>query len=218
MASGDNGAFFRKYSERQVGATPVNYLSDTIKFALGRASALSVGKTITGATNATPIVITSTAHGFTTGDWVAIWNVGGNTNANGIFRVGTTAANTFELLDPITGASIAGSGAYTSGGIALSLDAFTFLADLTGSWNVAQTAALSSKTATLGILDAADTLFAAVASGAPCDFLIKYKDTGVSSTSPIIMIVIKGTGIPVTPNGADINLVFDNGTFKIGMP
>lgn len=218
MASGDYGAFFRKYSERQLGATPVNYASDTIKDALGRASGLTVGKTITGATNATPIVITATSHGYSNGDWVAIWNVGGNTNANGIFKVANVTTNTFELTDPITGANIAGSGSYTSGGIALSLDAYTFLADLTGTWNVAQTSALSSKTATLGVMDSADSVFASVASGAACDFIIRYKDTGVGSTSPLIAIVIKGTGLPVTPNGADINLVYDNGAFKFGMP
>ena len=218
MSSGDKGSFFRKYLERQVGATPVNYASDTIKFGLGRASSLTVGKTITGATNATPIVISSTAHGYANGDWVMIWNVGGNANANGLFKVANQAANTFELTDPITSANIAGSGAYTSCGIALSLDAYTFQADLTGAWQISTTAALSSKTATLGVLDAADTLFASVASGAACDFLILYKDTGSGATSPLMAIITQATGLPVTPNGADINLVFDNGAFRIGMP
>lgn len=218
MASGDNGFWFRKFLERQLGSTPVNYGSDTIKDALGRASSLSVGKTITGATNATPIVVTSSSHGFSNGDWVVIWNVGGNANANGVFKVANVATNTFELTDPITGANIAGSGSYTSGGIALSLDAHTFLADLTGSWNIAQTSALASKTATLGVMDSADAVFASVPAGAACDFLVRYKDTGTPSTSPLIAIVVKGTGLPVTPNGADINLVYDNGAFKYGMP
>jgi hypothetical protein len=60
-------------------------------------------KAITGATNATPIVITATAHGFTNGDLVLIGKVGGNLAANGIFKIANQAANTFELTDPITG-------------------------------------------------------------------------------------------------------------------
>src|SRR5574344_839586 len=39
-------------------------------------------KTITGATNASPIVITATGHGYVTGDKVVISGVLGNTNAN----------------------------------------------------------------------------------------------------------------------------------------
>jgi hypothetical protein len=70
---------------------------------------------ITGATNATPISITSTAHGLATNDIVTINGVGGNTAANGTFRVTNTGANTFTLQN-FAGASVAGSGAYTSGG------------------------------------------------------------------------------------------------------
>ncbi len=63
-----------------------------------------------GATNASPIVITSTAHGLTTGTLVTLSGVGGNTNANGTFAVTRINANTFSL-DGTTG-----NGVYTSGG------------------------------------------------------------------------------------------------------
>ncbi len=72
--------------------------------------------TITGATNATPIVITSTAHGLTTADIVTISGVGGNTAANGTFRITNTGADTFSLQSMAAQANVAGSGAYTSGG------------------------------------------------------------------------------------------------------
>lgn len=67
--------------------------------------------TITSSTDATPIVVTATAHGFATGDRVLI--VGHTTNiaANGICRVIRLTANTFSLQDEFTGANIAGSGA-----------------------------------------------------------------------------------------------------------
>lgn len=53
---------------------------------------------ITGATNATPIVVTAASHGLSDDDRVTIRGVLGNTNANGRFQVDNVAANTFELL------------------------------------------------------------------------------------------------------------------------
>lgn len=69
--------------------------------------------TITGATNATPIVITVTglhqiASSFT--GWVEVKDVLGNLNANGRFRVQTTTGSTVTLMGSY------GSGAYISGG------------------------------------------------------------------------------------------------------
>jgi hypothetical protein len=76
---------------------------------------LATPKTITDATNATPIVITSAAHGLLNGDMVTISGVGGNTAANGDFYVSNKAANTFEL-ETLPNVDVAGNGAYTSGG------------------------------------------------------------------------------------------------------
>lgn len=72
-------------------------------------------KTISGATNASPIVITSTAHGFADDESVTVQGVGGNTAANGVWLVANVTADTFELV----GSS--GNGAYTSGGQILDL-------------------------------------------------------------------------------------------------
>jgi hypothetical protein len=71
--------------------------------------------TITDATNATPIVITtaeniSQSNPFTDGDSVAIFGVAGNTAANGRWAVDVLTANTFSLV----GSS--GNGSYSSGG------------------------------------------------------------------------------------------------------
>lgn len=65
---------------------------------------------VTSSTDATPIVVTATAHGFTTGDRVLIFGHTTNLAANGIFKVIVVTANTFQLVDELTGASIAGSG------------------------------------------------------------------------------------------------------------
>ncbi|MBM3994532.1 MAG: hypothetical protein FJ303_10335, partial [Planctomycetes bacterium] len=53
---------------------------------------------ITGATNATPIVITSNNHGLQTGQRVIITGVAVNTNANGLFTINVVDANRFELV------------------------------------------------------------------------------------------------------------------------
>ena len=68
--------------------------------------------TITGATNATPIVVTAAAHGLVTGDAISISGITGNTNANGYFRITRLTADTFSLQNYSTGADIAGNGAY----------------------------------------------------------------------------------------------------------
>lgn len=72
----------------------------------------TAGKTITGATNASPISITSATHGYSTGDIIHVTGVGGNTAANGLFALTNTGTNTFTL-DGSTG-----NGSYTSGGLA----------------------------------------------------------------------------------------------------
>lgn len=66
---------------------------------------------ITSSTDATPIVITATTHGFATGDRVLLYGHTTNVAANGIFKVTKLTANTFSLQNEFTGADVAGSGA-----------------------------------------------------------------------------------------------------------
>lgn len=70
------------------------------------------GVAVTAASNATPIQITAASHGFVTGDKVLIRDVGGNSNANGIWQITFVDANNFTLD------GIVGNGAYTTGGVA----------------------------------------------------------------------------------------------------
>lgn len=62
---------------------------------------------------------------------------------------------------------------------------------------------LGSKVLVDGTLDAADAVFASVPAGAALDRLWIFKDTGVSTTSPLIAEI---TGFSVTPNGGDITI------------
>ena len=72
-------------------------------------------KTITAATNANPIEITSTAHGYPGGDEVEIVGVVGNTAANGLRKVVFVSADKYTLTD-LLGVNVAGNGTYSSGG------------------------------------------------------------------------------------------------------
>jgi len=79
--------------------------------------------TITGATQADPVVISSTAHGFSDGDQVRITGVVGMTELNvRFFTVRNPNANDFELED-LFGNTVDGTGftAYSSGGAATSV-------------------------------------------------------------------------------------------------
>jgi hypothetical protein len=99
------------------------------------ASYTSALKTITGATQANPVVITANSHGFTTGDEIYIEGVGGMTQLNGrTFYVTTLTANTFSLQ----GEDGTGYTAYTSGGDARLL-AFRHLGAATLSSSVSNT-------------------------------------------------------------------------------
>lgn len=74
--------------------------------------------------------------------------------------------------------------------------------------------ALASKTITDGVFDAADTTLSAV-TGDPSEALVIYKDSGVEATSWLIAYIDTATGLPVTPNGGNIIVQWDNGANKI---
>lgn len=77
---------------------------------------------ITGASNATPIELTSTSHGLVAGDRIYIASVGGNTAANGTWEViASTGSNTYTIgaINGAVGGGVGtttGNAAYTSGG------------------------------------------------------------------------------------------------------
>lgn len=87
-----------------------------------------------------------------------------------------------------------------------------------GGGTIAATSAnLSSKTVAAGVADAADVTFTAVGAGTACAHVVIYQDTGSSATSRLIALIDTTTGVtlPVTPNGGDIIIQWDNGANKI---
>jgi hypothetical protein len=91
-----------------------------------------------------------------------------------------------------------------------------FLDDVPSGGRVATSGNLASKTITGGVFDAADLAPAfTAATGDPSEYVVLYHDSGSAATSTLLAIWDAGTGLPVTPNGGDINVTFDNGANKI---
>lgn len=74
---------------------------------------------------------------------------------------------------------------------------------------------LGSKTVTLGVFDAADPTFAAVAAGSTAKAVVLYKDTGLAASSPLLAYIDTITGFPLATNGGDVAIQWDNGANKI---
>lgn len=89
-----------------------------------------------------------------------------------------------------------------------------FLSDIPVAGRVSTSANLDNKTSTAGVADADNITFTAV-TGDPSEALVLFKDTTNASTSPLIAYIDSATGLPVTPNGGDINITWDNGSNKI---
>lgn len=96
----------------------------------------------------------------------------------------------------------------------VNLTTHQYLSDIAVGARVATSSNLSSKTATLGVADAADVTFSDV-TGDQSEAIVIYKDTGTASTSPLLAYIDTSTGLPITPNGADIIITWSNGSNKI---
>lgn len=89
-----------------------------------------------------------------------------------------------------------------------------FLDDVPSVARVKVSGSFGSKTASDGVADAADIVLTAV-TGDPSEAVVIYKHTGVEATSALICYLDTATGLPVTPNGGDITLTWDNGANRI---
>lgn len=93
--------------------------------------------------------------------------------------------------------------------------AHKFLADL-GAVDNGRSAALTSKTVTNGVADAADTTLTATAASA-CKALVVFQHTGSDATARLIAYIDTPTsGLPFTPAASQVvNITWDNGANKI---
>lgn len=88
------------------------------------------------------------------------------------------------------------------------------LADIPLVARIAGPVTLTAKATTGGAADAADCTFTSV-SGPSIEAIVIYSDTGTEATSPLLAYIDTATGLPITPNGGDIIVTWDNGTNKI---
>jgi len=91
-----------------------------IRFYKDNGQILESDVTISGATQANPVVITATGHSYSNGDEISITGVAGMTELNNKrYLVANKTTNTFEITD-VDGTNINGTGftAYASGGVA----------------------------------------------------------------------------------------------------
>jgi hypothetical protein len=165
--------------------------TQTFSAALADLDTADVGvKQIVSSTNATPIVVTATSHGFTNGDIVSITGHTTNTCANGIWKIANVATNTFELTDPITGTNVVGNGVGGATGRVVNLGPSASgdnWDDFDGTL-VGAKVNLTSPTVTAGVADAADVTFTAV-SGASCEAVFLFRDTGTTTTSRMVALL-----------------------------
>lgn len=98
-------------------------------------------------------------------------------------------------------------------GYTANLATHEFITDL-GANIVARSGNLAGKSATAGVADASDVTITAV-SGSAVTQLILARDTGTDATSPLIARIDTATNLPVTPNGGDITVQWDNAGNKI---
>ena len=105
-------------------------------------------------------------------------------------------------LDGVVRAVLIDTGTYTYSAAHDNYD------DLTGVVG-AESGALASKTFTDGVFDAADITFTAV-TGATVEAIVLFLDTGTASTDKLICYIDSASsGLPVTPNGGDLNITWN---------
>lgn len=93
--------------------------------------------------------------------------------------------------------------------------AHEFYSSITGTAGTPQT--IGSKTFLNGLFDGSDVTFTAVAAGASLEAIVIFIDTGTPSTSRLVAYIDTGvTGLPVTPNGGDIAILWNaSGIFQL---
>jgi len=131
--------------------------------------------------------------------------------ANALYDTGRNAfliANIDWVADDIRGVLV-DTGLYS-----VDLALHDFLDDIAVGARVGTITALAGKSAAAGVADATDLTFSNV-TGATVEALVLYKHTGVETTSQLIAYIDTATGLPATPGGGDIVILWDNGTNKI---
>ncbi len=107
----------------------------------------------------------------------------------------------YDLSTAVVRAVLIDTGTYTYSA------AHDFYNDLSGVVGT-ESGALASKTFTNGTFDAADITFTSV-TGSTAEAIVLFVDTGNVATDALICYIDSASsGLPVTPNGGDINVTW----------
>ncbi len=77
------------------------------------------------------------------------------------------------------------------------------------------TVTLSGRSSAAGVVDADDTTFPNVAAGAAVGAVVIFKDIGIDNASPLAHYNDEASGLPITGDGDDVVVRWDNGADKI---
>ncbi len=83
--------------------------------------------------------------------------------------------------------------------------------------HIVATVTLASKSATGGVFDAADIVFAALAAGHDCNAIVITQEGGTDATSPLLIYIDDAdiTNFPVTTSGGDVSVAWAATAYKI---
>ena len=167
--------------------------------------------TVTSSVDATPIIVTATAHGFSTGDRVLIYGHTTNIAANGIFKITKLTADTFSLQDEFTGVNVTTTGGGAgSGGIAVKAPPIILLSEFRNI--ILQVNTSGTATTTLKVAGSLGNPASSYSKGPRYDF--PNIGATVSPSNPysflsIINLALDGSTIQaatgIVASGADIN-------------
>lgn len=101
-----------------------------------------------------------------------------------------------------------------SSGYSVNLGTHEYLSDVGSSTRIVDFGTLTSKTNTLGTLDAGDLSKTSV-TGSAINAVILYKWTGTEASSPLLTYMDTGTGFGTAPNQNNVNIAWSNGASKI---
>lgn len=128
------------------------------------------------------------------------------------------------ILDATISMSAAVIKAVLVRGYTPNLGTHKFVSDVTtaGGTLVGTPQTLGTKTYTGGVFDAADITFTAVGTTSSTAYILIYQASAVTggsdvaaSSQRVVALIDTATGLPVTPNGGDIAVAWDNGSNKI---
>lgn len=144
--------------------------------------------------------------------------------ANGLYDKGRNKFARGEVSWKATGGSVIKAFLVDSASYTVDLATHEFLSDVpagarkgnSGGQTRADAPALTLIDPAAGVCDANDITFAAIPAGAALEYILIFRDDGVAdASSPLIALIDTATGLPITPNGADITVQWDNGANRI---